>query len=555
MIDMCSEEPDDIVGSALPRDDAAGEPTAGAEPQAADEAQGAGSGSDSAAEAASDTPTSDGLPAADPELGPELAAAVATVNAELDAGVAAAVADAQAWAAQIRRVTALQEAVRQAEKAGMPQYPQLDIAGSWRISQHTAARLMHEADRFVEALPLTLSLMEAGELWRPQAYVLLHRTSNCTAEIAQAVEAEVLPAGAALCPADLGKLVTRTVLRVESEQADAAAAEQRLADAAAERRTFTRADDDGMAFAGAVLTAQQAVAWKQGLDELERRERIADRQAGVDRTAEQRRADLFAAMPAMLLAGLGQEQTSPGMPWTLGPEQVAAQVIFNVHVPVSTVLELSREPGRLDGYGPISAEHVRLLRPTAFRRVMVDSRTGRPIAADDRPTPADPDPQRAREQVQAMLAPALVVDRDEPQHDPSARLARLIDLRDVHCSGPGCSTSRTDRDHYDPWPQGPTNAANLHRLSPRCHHAKHHGWHLIRHPDGSTTWHSPLRRSYPRPSPHSPPPRVDIYADPPPLRPPPTPAHPWAVVDDEPIAAPEPPQPPLPEPDDDPPPF
>jgi hypothetical protein len=117
-----------------------------------------------------------------------------------------------------------------------------------------------------------------------------------------------------------------------------------------------------------------------------------------------------------------------------------------------------------------------------------------------------------------MLRPDLVVDRDEPQHDPSARLARLIDLRDVRCCGPGCSSSRCDRDHLDPWPNGPTNAANLGLASPRCHSAKHHGWTLVRHPDGSVTWHSTLHRRYDRPGPWNPPPRVDLRADPPPLR-------------------------------------
>jgi hypothetical protein len=207
----------------------------------------------------------------------------------------------------------------------------------------------------------------------------------------------------------------------------------------------------------------------------------------------------------------------------LGPELIAAQIVLNVHVPVSTVLELSGVPGSLDRYGPVSAEHIRLLRPTALRRVLVDGLTGRPLALDDRPTPVGPDPQALREQVQQMLTPTVVVDTDEPQHDPSARLARLIDLRDVRCCGPGCSSTGCERDHLEPWPTGPTNADNLGLLSPRCHHAKHHGWLLVRHPDGSVTWTSPLGRLYHRPSPHDPPPRVDLFQQPPPLRPPPKP--------------------------------
>jgi hypothetical protein len=152
---------------------------------------------------------------------------------------------------------------------------------------------------------------------------------------------------------------------------------------------------------------------------------------------------------------------------------------------------------------------------------MVDFATGRPIAVEDRTTPADPDPAGLREQVQQMLRPAVVADIDEAQHDPSARLARLIDLRDLRCAGPGCSSGRCDRDHHIPHPQGPTSASNLGLLSRRCHRAKHTDWQLVRHPDGSTTWTSSLGRSYNRPGPHEPPPEADLYSEPPPLRPPP----------------------------------
>ena len=117
-----------------------------------------------------------------------------------------------------------------------------------------------------------------------------------------------------------------------------------------------------------------------------------------------------------------------------------------------------------------------------------------------------------------MLTPAVVADVDEPQHDPSVRLARLVDLRDLYCCGPGCSGSRTERDHLDPWPNGPTNARNLKRESPRGYHANHHGWTLRADDDGSATWTSPLNRSYWRPSPHSPPPKADLWQELPLLR-------------------------------------
>ena len=50
--------------------------------------------------------------------------------------------------------------------------------------------------------------------------------------------------------------------------------------------------------------------------------------------------------------------------------------------------------------------------------------------------------------------------------------------------------------------RGPTAAWNLTCLSRRCHQAKHNGWTLTRHDDGSVTWLSPLGRTYNKPSPH-----------------------------------------------------
>ena len=538
-------------------------------------------------------------------------------NTLLDSVREGLVAEAQAWAVRLRQLRELTRLSGTAHLAAVPQFPQLEMAGSWQVSQLTATRWSDEAERYELCLPQTLEALEVGALLVHQAQVLLHRTRHCTETVARAVENEVLPFASALCPSDLRKRVDRVVLRVESELADAAVhddpdavspAEQRHAEAVADRHVYTRPELDGMATAAAVLTAEQSVAWKHGLDLLERRERLADRVAGLDRSAEQRRADLFAALPAMVLAGTALDRAasdsrgsadsswaspcpcgrsaddgccragflgftvdrgpSGGLapqhdarpaagpesagawasaaasgsapcvglqPWTLGPERIAAQVVVNVHVPMATVLDLSREPGTLQGHGPVSAEHVRLLRPQAFRKVLVDGATGKPLSVDDRSTAVMPDPKARREQLMAMLVPTVVRHADEPQHDPSEHLARLVDVRDAHCCGPGCSSCRTDRDHLQPWPAGPTAESNLGRLSRRCHRAKHHGWTLVRHGDGSSTWTSPLARTYDRPAPHQPPPRVDLFADPPVPRPAPeVPPPRWALGKEDP---------------------
>ncbi len=227
-------------------------------------------------------------------------------NRSLDAVRARLVADAQSWAEQLSELSSLGA---RAEKAGtqVRRTLALEMAGSWQVSQLTAERWLADAERFVDALPRTLSMLAEGALLRHQASMLLHRTKHCTPEVARAVEAEVLPDGAGLCTADLGRTVDKVRLRIESEQQDPAAEQAR----AATRRTFMRSTEDAMALAGAVLTPEQGVAWAAGMDLLERRERLADRAAGIDRTAEQRRADLFAALPALVLAGTAQDPRVP----------------------------------------------------------------------------------------------------------------------------------------------------------------------------------------------------------------------------------------------------
>ena len=108
------------------------------------------------------------------------------------------------------------------------------------------------------------------------------------------------------------------------------------------------------------------------------------------------------------------------------------------------------------------------------------------------------------------VTPVWAVDRAEPQHDPSAALSRLVDLRDQRCCGPGCSSTagHTQSDHNVRWPQSPTTAWNLSVKSARCHRARHTGWQVTINNDGAAHWISPLGRTYDRISPWKPPPSI-----------------------------------------------
>jgi len=82
---------------------------------------------------------------------------------------------------------------------------------------------------------------------------------------------------------------------------------------------------------------------------------------------------------------------------------------------------------------------------------------------------------------------------------PGAALARLVRERDGTCRFPGCrvAAARCDLDHAVPFPQGPTDARNLHALCRRHHGFKHHaGWSVDLAWDGTLTWTSPTGRQY-----------------------------------------------------------
>ena len=458
---------------------------------------------------------------------------------------------------------------------GVERYLSMDVAGTLRVGQQAAARRLSEAERLHTALPRTLARLRTGRLLVPQARVLLHETGSCSDAVAADAERRVLAglddeALKGLVGLKLVRRVKRAVLEAEAALEPALTAE-RESEARRGRRVQVRPEPDGMGSLWALLPAEQLRTFALGFDELDRRQAQADRAAGVERTADQRRADTLALLPALALHAL--DGTVPSA------DGSHPAVVVQVHVPMATALGLSDAPGHLEGYGPVSAGSVRLMLPSArLRRVVVDELTGEPVhvdaktrrvsasPADARPSsrgtsgstgetaPAGPaaeaaaagsaacDPARAgtaasgtavgpaagtaartgplpdgplRRALLEMLdgGPLLVQDVAEPQYEPSAGLARLVRVRDAHCTGVGCDreSCACDLDHRVPWPLGATTAANLATVSRRCHGAKTVSWGLQRHRDGSSTWTSPTGRRYSTPPPWSAPPDVDGY--------------------------------------------
>ncbi len=82
---------------------------------------------------------------------------------------------------------------------------------------------------------------------------------------------------------------------------------------------------------------------------------------------------------------------------------------------------------------------------------------------------------------------------------PAGSVVRRVRRRDGTCRFPGCATpaERCQLDHVIPWPDGPTEDANLACLCTSHHGFKHHaGWRLSMTSAGVCTWTAPTGRTH-----------------------------------------------------------
>ncbi|MDP9028773.1 MAG: HNH endonuclease [Actinomycetota bacterium] len=223
-----------------------------------------------------------------------------------------------------------------------------------------------------------------------------------------------------------------------------------------ERRVWFEADRDGMCWLGAYLPAEVG---RLAMGRLDAAAASLTGRVGETRTRGQLRADIAGD----LLTGAACD-TTDGTPCGSVP---TVSVSVAVTVPVLTLLGVSELPGTLEGYGPIDADTARRLAGHApsFQRILTHPITG------------------------------TLLDIDRASYTVPADLKRWTQLRDQHCTFPGCGRAARDcdLDHTTAWQHGgPTGAANLSHLCRHHHRLKHESnWQIDRDPDGTTTWTSP----------------------------------------------------------------
>jgi hypothetical protein len=192
------------------------------------------------------------------------------------------------------------------------------------------------------------------------------------------------------------------------------------------------------------------------------------------------------------------------------PRGLAA--LLNLTVPLTTLLELTAEPGNVTGFGPVDPDLARQLATAAAAHpatrccVTITGTGGQAIGHGCLPGPGTL--QRLATQGFTLTISPLARGtcdhrHQEPRYQPSRHLQHLITTRTPTCTAPGCQcpAARCDLDHTIPYDHGgrtcECDLAPLCRHHHRCKQAE--GWHLDQPQPGVMTWTTPSGRHYTTP--------------------------------------------------------
>jgi hypothetical protein len=341
----------------------------------------------------------------------------------------------------------------------------VELAGTARIGQMRATTQSEIAVRIVRNFPRVLELMKSGAMYRGTVEMLATLTKNASTEVQVELGYRISDELVPLDAVDARELIVQTLLEVEADLGKQQK-EERHERARKNRGLWIKPLGDGMTRIGCDVDDITAQHFALHFEELVRVQTEADRRTGVERTAQQRRADVLAELPKRQLDLIAAAQR--GKDLVPGAESVQERAlalmsvpvknntVLNLHFAVTTAMGLDNCPGRIDGAGPIEAGHLKVLLPVArVRRVFVTD-TGIPIAMDAHLQPplaeadvsgqhgsrrrrAPDDGRRGPRQQRKRPAAGIPPDRlyelfrgtlhstaPEAQHDPSAALSRLV---------------------------------------------------------------------------------------------------------------------------------
>ena len=408
---------------------------------------------------------------ADLPPGPDLAAALAPLDDTRLSGYDAVVS-MQAWTRLLAHVTARHlAAVRNVAHCAAPtddtdpilneadrsifvtDYAADEVAAALTWTRRAAQVHIELAEQIGHRLPALHQALLTGHVDLPKVRVIVDAVDTLNDQTARTVIDTVLPTAGRLTTSQLRRKLRRLVLKADP----ATAAKRRDAAETAREVTHHIADDNTVTITALGLPIPQAARAIRRIEFLA----LTTKRAGDPRTMDQLRADTYLD----LLAGTHT-----------GPDPTPRPGVIDLVVPLTTIANVSDEPGELPGWGPVLADVARQLAldPTGETqwRIKVIDADGKLVAAV--PTHRRPTPTQAAH----------------------------IRARDVECRMVGCQRPAAFDDidhttaHHD---GGPTLTMNLELLCRHDHVMKHHsGWQLTQPTPGEFIWTSPLGHTYTR---------------------------------------------------------
>ncbi|GAB2510552.1 HNH endonuclease signature motif containing protein [Microbacterium petrolearium] len=367
-----------------------------------------------------------------------------------------------------------------------------EIAAVSGVGQRTMMARMSESWTLRERFPATLAAMDAGDLSRRHASVIVDEGLRLGDDASRAAyEEQAIPAAKSGTVA-----AAREACRRFAEAAQPVALAERHREARQQRGVFVRPLEDGMAELCLVASAPLVQGAHDRLTQMAKSvKRAATRGAGgadaareglasagaptVDssrgeaaepssaasdaRTLDQLRADIAVDL---LLSGAPQAHVAHDATGANALDGIRGTV--QVTIPVRTVIGIGEDAAFLAGYGPIDSDTARRLAASApgWERLFRDPDTGALRAAD--------------------------------HYLPTAAQRRFLHARDEHCRFPGCRlpARRCDIDHTVAFAEGGrTSVANLGVLCRGHHVLKHNSpWRVRQREDGELEWISPTGR-------------------------------------------------------------
>ena len=212
------------------------------------------------------------------------------------------------------------------------------VALARRDSPNRGARHLGLAKALVGEMPCTLAALAAGRISEWRATILVRETAVLTRVDRKAVDQELAGGAGALDRLEqLGDRALTARAKEVAYRLDPHSVVARARRAEGERRVSVRPAPDTMAYLTALLPVRQAVAVQAALGRAAEAARCAGDQRG--------RGQLLADTLVASVTGVAGAAPVPA------PGDIAVRLVMTDR----TLLDGSREPARLDGYGPVPA--------------------------------------------------------------------------------------------------------------------------------------------------------------------------------------------------------